>query len=215
MDELQRQRQGWMKDTEYDTRFTVAVLSGGFGFTANRIMAAIERPDREPDRIAWGDWFVRVGAKASGNDAIGERTDVVGLALSGGVRQIVFAFEAFPDLCEAPIEGLHPLQIVEALAERFGFAMTIGGKTGTTGKFFLKETITRPPRRPRGRPIRDYLDVKYPKDETPFIVRLDDADDRIIQVTLAFCISQREYGRWVENQPSPTRRSRRPKSSGP
>jgi hypothetical protein len=199
MDESLR-RTEWMKETEYEPRLIVSVMEGGFGFDAARIMATIEKPDGDVDRIEWGNWMIRVGAKASGNEAIGERTDVVGLGLHKGIRSIVFAFEVYPDLCEIPIENLRPIQIVEAIVERFGFIVTIGGKTGKSGKFFLMENIPRPPRGRRGQPFRDWLDVKHPNDERPFELRVAAEDDRLIKIALLFSISHREYGRWVMNR---------------
>jgi hypothetical protein len=170
---------------------------GGLGFDAARIMAAIEHPDRPVDRFAWGNWIIKICTHPAGNKSTGEWTDVVGIGLNGEIRTILFAFQVFPDLCETPIKDLSPLQMVGALAERFGHVLTIGKKSG---KLVVQEDFPRPPRGRRGQPFQDWLHVDHPKDETPFEVRADDADHRLVRVALAFSICHREYGRWVMNR---------------
>jgi hypothetical protein len=109
----------------------------------------------------------------------------------------MFALEAYPDLCDRPLEEFTPLEIVERLAQRFGLMVTIGDKTG---RFFLEEEISLPSN-PRERLYKFQLFELENLDNHPYVLPAAAAyEDPVARVALGFCIDLARYEDWINGR---------------
>jgi hypothetical protein len=164
---------------------------GGCNFPRTRILAACETPDRT-QRISWNGLIVDIHAKACGG-----RLDVVGVAVTKEPWRVMFALEAYPDLCDRPLGELTPVQIVERLADRFGLMVTIGNRSG---RFFLEEEIPLPGDS-RKQWYRPQLFELENVENHPFVLpAAATREDLVARVALGFCIDLARYGDWINGR---------------
>lgn len=170
---------------------THSPLPFGFGFSATRILDACQTAT-DTHQVKWRDLEVFIYTKSYAG-----YIDVIGVGVGADAWYVMFALQAFSDLCAIPLEELAPLQIVEHIAERFGLTITAGGKSA---KFFLEHEFAIP--RDIGAVMaKGGLFVIENLDDHPYT--LSNAVARTattISVAMAFCIDLARYGDWVKNR---------------
>jgi hypothetical protein len=154
----------------------------GLGFPQIRFFEVIANPS-DIHVITWKGMTATIYARRSKSHA-----DIVCLR----DNHASIAFRVFPDLCDTPLPDLLPQEIIQKLADRFGFTLIIGAERG---KFFLEKECPGPTiivpagpiiiDSPPGKPLVGTLMYKH---EPP-----------VLNVALAFAIDLDAYGKWLSS----------------
>jgi hypothetical protein len=170
-------------------------IPNGYGFPTFRVFEVCASPT-ETVPITWSRWEdlkATIYVKSSTS-----YTDVVCLHDDGKEKEnmVIFAFRVFPDLCDAPLAEMSPVDIVKRFADRFGVTISVGGQSA---KFFWEQEIPRPTILLPGEAENTIFRLDSPKKTSlanGFLFRIDPS---LVHIAMAFCIDTSAYLEWAKS----------------
>ena len=112
--------------------------------------------------------------------------------VQGEERQLNIALKVFPDLC-SDFGSKSPLEILEAIANRFGVVVRIGRKQAT---FFLEESV--PVAGPGDIEVLGETTERARRNRIPQIYcRIDEGPPMMANCALGFCVDVAKYKAWL------------------
>ena len=170
-----------------------------FEIHVGHVLKTVSQPD-QTDTVWQGDLALRVHLKRIEPSHLPEFLLVIE-KVQGAERQVTIALKVYPDLCEG-IGAISPLEVLTAIANRFGVVVRIGQKQSL---FFLEESI--PTTGPGDIEVLGESTERAQRNRLPQIFcRIDPGSPAMANCALGFCLDKVKYKAWLRTHKRPWRR---------